>query len=165
MQLLINAELGKLTSSLELARRGYSDAKRREQITLNCVAPDVLPLQIAEVYHRLYPDKGLDRIEKRKQDAVFFEKHCKVRVAVEDSRLAGGFCVLDGELVAFHSHAHGKGTWLLDHAVNLGAVRLNTFDVPHLLALYESRGFRNMLRKPNHTPGGPDVIYMELQKV
>lgn len=49
---------------------------------------------------------------------------------------------------------------MMREAVALGADRLDTFDVPHLIALYKRHGFREVLREPNHTKGKPDVVWM-----
>lgn len=81
-------------------------------------------------------------------------------VAAEGNDKRGGFLVLDGELQGLHSIDKGNGDWLLHAAVEYGADRLDTYDIPHLVDLYYRHGFREVLREPNLNGVGPDVIWM-----
>ena len=55
-----------------------------------------------------------------------------------------------------------EGWRLLHEAIGVdGAVRLNCFD-GDLVGLYSQFGFKVVTREPNWTPGGPDVVTMEL---
>ncbi len=79
--------------------------------------------------------------------------------------VAGGFAISGGELLALHvRHLHrGKGLphKMVNHALAKGARRLNCFD-GHLAQLYAGHGFVCTKRRKNHSPGGPDVLWMEL---
>lgn len=99
----------------------------------------------------------------------FYDDVCKIRlVHFGDERTpikqVGGYVVLNGELLGMHSLHRGIGNWLLDHAINDGAVRLSCFDVPQLIKLYTSRGFVEKSRELNTTKGLPDVVWLELKK-
>lgn len=82
-------------------------------------------------------------------------------VSAEGNDKRGGFLVVDGELQGLHSIDKGNGDWLLRAAVEqYGANRLDTFDIPNLMALYTRHGFHEVLREPNINGAGPDVIWM-----
>lgn len=78
----------------------------------------------------------------------------------EDDR--GGFALsADGELLGLHSLNKGDGNCLVWEAVQRGAVKLNCFNIPHLIDLYNRYGFKETHREPNWNVGEPDVIFME----
>ena len=56
--------------------------------------------------------------------------------------------------------AHGAGDWLVIHAIEHGARRLDCFD-NGLQQYYEKFGFKKVREEANWTPGEPSVIFME----
>lgn len=73
---------------------------------------------------------------------------------------SSGFGVAeDGELIGVFSTRKGRGDWLLDLAVELGASHLDCFD-GYLPTFYERHGFHEVRREPNWDAHGPDVVYM-----
>lgn len=68
----------------------------------------------------------------------------------------------DGELLGVFSLVRGRGTKLVQDAVFRGATHLDCFD-GYLPAFYARAGFVEVRREPNWAPGGPDIIWMELQ--
>jgi hypothetical protein len=158
---LLKTDLAVLMGSLQVGER-YASLKRREQIRECCTDWAELPLLVADYYRKVYPDRVETRFEAKLRDREFFDKHCHVRVAKDDNQVVGGFCVLGDQLLALHSSSSGRGTWLLDHAIALGATRLDCFDIPQLRALYEGRGFTVIRTEPNWDAGGLPVIHMEL---
>lgn len=160
MQILIKSELTTFLSSLELAQR-HGPEKRRQQIK-ECLAPGVeLCIQIAEYYRKVYPNRTDTRLAAKQRERAFFEQHCHIMVAFEDNRPVGGFIVLGDELLGLHNQATGKGTWMLQHAIGLGAKSLDCFDVPQVRALYEAYGFKVVETALNWEPGGLNVLYMQ----
>lgn len=67
----------------------------------------------------------------------------------------------DGELIGVFSLERGRGDQLVAAAILMGARRLDCFD-GYLPKLYARHGFSEYDRKPNWTPGGPDVVWMTL---
>lgn len=138
-----------------------------------CSPAEDISLQVAKEFHRRNPSVNARRgahdfREARRKHAAlldnFYSKVCHVRLAKEGNTAVGGFVVLDGELLGLHNVHHGKGDWMLREAVGLGANRLDCFDVPHLIEMYERHGFREILREPNTTKGQPDVVWMRLHE-
>ena len=158
---LLQTELAMLCSSLQVGER-YAEDTRRIQIRECCTDWAELPLTVAMHYREVYPERVHTRMDAKLRDREFFAEHCHVRVAKDGNVMVGGFLVLGDRLLALHSTQRGKGTWLLDHAIQLGAKRLDCFDIPHLIKLYTGRGFREVRREPNWEVGGPDVVHMEL---
>ena len=74
-----------------------------------------------------------------------------------------GYVVMDnGELISvFNVGEKGRGQQLMHSAVARGATWLNCYD-GFLLSFYEQFGFVETNRVANFTPGGPDVLYMEI---
>lgn len=64
-----------------------------------------------------------------------------------------------GELVYVYSTASGLGDCIVTAAIERGATHLDCFD-GYLTGLYSRNGFERVTSLPNHTPGGPDVVYM-----
>lgn len=94
------------------------------------------------------------------QVAEFYRERCKLFLAMDGNTVAGGFGVLNGELIGLFAWPGTWGVWLLLRAMDEGATRLNCFDgfLPEYYAKY---GWREVRREPNYEAGGPDVIYME----
>lgn len=163
-QIITTTTTDKFCNMLDLHRR--LTGIRFRQIRAATHDGAAVALRIAQEFHRLVQGKR-SRDENRAALARFHEQHCKVRVChlmdpFTSVDTVGGYIVLSGELLGLHNLARGKGEWMLDHALKDGADRLDTLDVPHLIKLYESRGFRECLREPNHTAGQPDVVWMKL---
>lgn len=135
--------------------------RRRGHINMACENEGSIVTRIAQEFRRLYPSSATcDRLTSRKQHAEFYAKHCHAIVCKDMQDSVGGFVVLSGELLGLHNVRHGTGDWMMRYAVELGADRLDTFDIPHLLALYQRHGFKEVLREANTTPGMPDIVFM-----
>jgi hypothetical protein len=137
---------------------------RRDIIRTSCHDGADVTLKCAQEYHRLMPSAHMMPVSgrsltKARQD-WFHKHHCHIRLCKEGDRADGGFVVLSGELLGLHNVKPGTGDWMMREAVSLGADRLDTFDIPHLIALYKRHGFREVLREPNTTKGKPDVVWM-----
>lgn len=75
-----------------------------------------------------------------------------------------GYVVRDtGELVGVFSRVRGQGDTLVRSAIYHGATHLDCFD-GYLPTLYGRHGFTETHREGNWTPGGPDVVYMTLDR-
>lgn len=159
MQVLIDGTLEGLLSSLQFARRS-DDAGRAGLVSLNCGTDAELTLQHARAYHQRFPELSGGRGGQKARQAVWERDHCYIRLCKEQNLTVGGFMVLNGELLAFHNQRRGKGAWMLQHALNLGANRLTCFDVPHLPDFYKYGGFREAGRLDNYNQAGPDVLTM-----
>ncbi len=71
-----------------------------------------------------------------------------------------GFAISpSGELTNVFSTEKGRGNHIVSQAIKEGAKHLDAFE-GHLTDLYGRHGFKEYHRKPNWTPGGPDVVYM-----
>lgn len=160
MQILIKATLSELINSLVSAH--LAGPSRHSQVIQSCTSAGQLAIIVAEYYRGIYPDRVGDRMEAKIRLANFYREHCHILVAKEDHRTVGGFCVLGDELLCLHNYRSGKGEWLIDHAIALGAARLTCFDVPRLVQLYTGRGFDVVKREPNWAHAGPDVLSMVL---
>lgn len=177
MGIILKADLNQFQNALGLNRRASfteaQDGQRVHQINLSISpTPDVV-LACAEAFwaerNKTDPDRRTDIFAFKE---AFERDNLKIRLAYDSitrslsgvqlrPRATGGYIVLNGELLALHSVIRGRGTWLLDNAINDGAVRLNCHNVPRLLALYESRGFKEVHRAPDLIEGRPDVVWME----
>lgn len=141
------------------------NARRRDQIRVSPILSEQVTLRCAQEFHRLNPAKlgtPLDRKAHQAKIDRFHDKHCHIRLAtdMDGGNKLGGFVVLSGELIGLHHIERGHGDWLMQEAVSLGADRLDCYDIPHLINLYERHGFREILREPNTTKGQPDVVWM-----
>lgn len=159
MQLLIEGTLESLLSALQLARRSHN-AKRAEQVQVNCCTDSELVLTHAKAYHKRFPVMMGGRGGAKARHAVWHRDHCHVRIVKEDARTVGGFMVLNGKLLGLHNQTEGRGDWMMQHACNLGARHLDCFDVPALVQLYQRWGFKEVGRLDNFNQGGPDVLSM-----
>lgn len=138
------------------------NAIRRWQVLQCCTAARNVVAAVAKEFWRRNParDRMLGNEPHQSRLDRFYRLHCHIRVAKELNDSVGGFCVLDGELIGLHNIRPGTGDWMMREAVALGADRLDTFDVPHLINLYTRHGFVEVLREPNFHPGQPDVVWM-----
>lgn len=144
MQILVDSDVKGLISSLELAMRG-PDQRRGNLVRWHCMPPPELAIRLLGMSGGR-PDVPV------------------IRLAKHDARTVGGYAIHRQELLALHNQHPGKGAWMLDDALEHGAIHLNCFDEPNLIRLYTSRGFREVRRELNHCPGGPDVVYMHLME-
>lgn len=138
------------------------NARRRYQVYENCATAEDVATLIAKEFWRLNPARDRATGDEPHQSRLdrFYRLNCHVRVASDCNDHQGGFVVLSGELLGFHNIKKGTGDWMMREAVALGADRLYTFDVSHLINLYTRHGFREVLREPNFYPGKPDVVFM-----
>lgn len=139
------------------------NARRRPQISECCSSAEDITGSVSQEFWRLNP--AWDRMQQNEPHQLrldrFYRVHCHIRVATEANDHQGGFIVLSGELLGLHNIKPGTGDWMMREAVSLGADRLDTFDVPHLIALYTRHGFTEVLRESNNnTPCEPDVVFM-----
>lgn len=142
------------------------NARRRHEIGTSCAGAEAITLRCAQEFHRRNPSSlqvtrsTVDRAAHKRKLDTYHDKVCHIRVCKEGNDTVGGFVVLDGELLGLHNIRKGTGDWMMREAVSLGANRLDCFDIPHLIELYERHGFREILREANHTKGQPDVVWM-----
>lgn len=135
----------------------------RWQVREGCSTRKEVTLSCAQEFHRLYTKPGAPTRTRAGQNSritEFHAKHCHIRLCKDGNVAVGGFIVLSGELIGLHNIFSGKGDWMMREAVSLGADRLDTYDVPQLIALYERHGFREVLREANTIKGQPDVVWM-----
>lgn len=139
-----------------------NNARRRPHIAAACSTGNDIIGRVAKEFWRRNPAR--DRIAGQEPHQArldrFYRLHCHVRIATDCNDHQGGFIVLDGELLGLHNIKAGTGDWLMRAAVELGADRLDTFDIPHLISLYQRHGFTEVLREKNHIAGQPDVVFM-----
>lgn len=166
MQVLIPATIDQFQNALGLARR------TRPAVAEGCHEAGDIVLKVVQAYHRhkqSWPaqirdvDRSVLRTMQEENERAFFGNRCKIMLAYLDSKPVGGYVVLEGELLGLHNVERGKGDWLLQHAVNDGADRLDTLAVPHLLRLYDRYGFKQVHTQANHNPDLPDVVWMRRQ--
>lgn len=139
------------------------NARRRPEIAACTSSAADISVRCAQEFHRLYPPTPGWSHDRKAHAAKLDRYHrqtCHIRAAVDGADYCGGFVVLAGELLGLHNVRRGSGDWMLREAVALGADRLDTFDIPHLIDLYTRHGFREVLREPNHNAGQPDVVWM-----
>lgn len=74
--------------------------------------------------------------------------------------MAGFIVMQDGELTGLYSVIKGQGDDLVQIAVQNGARKLDCFEWPKLVALYERHGFLKRKREKNWNGVGPNVVYM-----
>lgn len=137
---LVHTTIDKFQNALGLAQR--TDALVRANTT---PAHDLVLKHALEV-NRLkdYPGRG----------------KVVVRLAKRGNVTVGGYMLLSGLLVGLWGR--GLGDWIIRDALHHGANRLDCFD-GYLYRLYRKHGFHAVLAEANHTPGGPDVVFMRLK--
>lgn len=165
-QVIAVATLDAFQNHLTLARRRTDIGERAAHIMAATDQAITIVAKVASVFHSLHP-KPLDQMSRAEWDQLrkeFFADTCKVRLCFEGSRAVGGYVVLNGELLGFHNFEKGKGSWMLDHAINDGAERLTCFEGSAAERLYRSRGFFPVMWEPNYEAGGPNVLLMGLDK-
>lgn len=147
------------------------NARRRPQIKTTCSAAEDIVLKVAQEFQRetamLPPVSRVstgNSIAHKGRLLAFYKHRALIRVVVQGNDKRGGFVILNGELMGLHHVDAGKGEWLLQEAIRLGADRLDCFDIPHLMRLYMRYGFRELSREPNHKPGQPDVVWLGRDK-
>lgn len=171
MQVITKATLDQFQNALGLNRRENwkvaQDGQRVFQIDTNVSPTHEIVSQVASEFWAWHGSMGLPSSAAAHKDAIakWEAQFCKIRLfhmadAAVKSRAVGGYIVLQDELLAFHNAIRGAGLWMLDHAINDGATKLSCFDVPHLIKLYQSRGFVEVNRQWNETRGKPDVVWM-----
>lgn len=169
MQLITNATLDQFQNALGLNRRASwnsaQDGQRVHQIDSSVSTSMEIVTAVAQAFHKYKAHehkRGLGYYEIKDR---FYRSQCKIRLcsysdAHTPVRWVGGYIVLDNELMALHNAERGVGFWMLDHAIRDGATKLSCLDVPHLIKLYQSRGFVEERREWNTTRGKPDVVWM-----
>lgn len=168
MQVMTKATLDQFQNALGLNRRACwteaQDGQRVFQINTNVSPTHEIVSQVSTEFWA-WRDKQLPGTGHKEAIAQWEAEFCKIRLchlayATTKARAVGGYIVLQDELLAFHNGIRGAGLWMLDHAINDGATKLSCFDVPHLIRLYQSRGFVEVNRQWNETRGKPDVVWM-----
>lgn len=171
-QVITKASLDQFQNALGLNRRAdwhaAQDGRRVYLIDTNVSPTQEIVSQVAEefwAWRDKYRISTADRFGHRQALEEWESTHCKIRLChysddTTKARAVGGYIVLQDELLAFHNSVRGAGLWMLDHAINDGATKLSCFDVPHLIKLYQSRGFTEVNRQWNETRGTPDVVWM-----
>ena len=146
------------------------NSRRRPLIASACASGEEIMLAISTAFHNTRePATHVQAVrsgngvspEHRDRLSKFYAKHAIIRLAADGLDHRGGYVILLGELVGFHHIDTDHGVWMLQDAIANGARSLNCFDVPHLIKLYSSYGFREVRREPNHVIGQPDVVFME----
>lgn len=159
-QVLVKASMDRFYYALNHNRR------RRPLIATGCATAEEVVLRCGQEFHRKHPQTlavtmSTSRKDWQRKVADYYDKVCHVRLAKELNDSVGGFVVVDGELIGLHNIREGCGDWMLCDAISLGANRLDTYDIPHLVDLYKRHGFREVLREPNKIiKGGAAVIFM-----
>jgi hypothetical protein len=87
------------------------------------------------------------------------------RPYLSPDRLSGFVITADAEIIGLWSAAPGRGDALVRAAIFTGGRRLDCFAGYLSDSLYYRHGFVVVDRQPNHTPGGPDVVWMEYRPV
>lgn len=161
-QVIAKVTLEKFVHALNHARRRFP------LVDANCHHESTVAIKVADEFRRRYTQTlaqtmSTTQLRHKRNLAEFEAKHCHLMLVFNGAVVEGGYCVLSGELMALWNVSKGKGDWLMQHAINDGAVHLDHFDVPVLCDLYERHGFREVLREPNdpkqRPQGGPDVIF------
>lgn len=169
MQVITNATLDQFQNALGLNRRASwiaaQDGQRVYQIDSSLSPTMEIVTTVAQAFHQYKGKLPCSGVAYLAMKARFYAEHCKIRLChyhgdTNPVRAVGGYIVLDDELMAFHNGIRGAGLWMLDHAINDGATKLTCFDVPHLIKLYQSRGFVETDRQWSTTRGKPDVVCM-----
>lgn len=169
MQLITNATLDQFQNALGLNRRASwaeaQDGQRVYQIDSSLSPTMEIVTAVAQAFHQYKAHEQKRGLGYHEIKDRFYKSQCKIRLcsysdAQTPIRWVGGYVVLDDELMAFHNIRRGVGFWMLDHAVHDGATKLSCLDVPHLIRLYQSRGFVEVNRQWNETRGKPDVVWM-----
>ena len=83
------------------------------------------------------------------------------RYFLSDDEMSGLVVRESGEVVGLFSRVKGRGDALVIAAIENGGRTLDCFD-GYLPTLYGRHGFEEVKREANWTPGGPDVVFMEL---
>lgn len=161
-QVIAKVTLEKFVHALNHARRRFP------LVGASCTHEGTLAIKCADEFRRRYTAQlsqimGTNPTRHKRNIDEFYSRHCHLMLVFEGSEVVGGYCVLSGELMALWNIRKGKGDWMMQHAINDGADRLDHFDIPALCNLYERHGFREVLREPNNPKlrpaGGPDVIF------
>lgn len=139
--------------------------KASSLIRKNCMSPHGLMAEI----HRLFwewnnsdrPAGHHDHSAKLKE---WQDKFLRVRLVhafgPAGCAVVGGYVVAEGNLMALHSTSKGLGLWLLRHAMQDGAVFLNTFADNPLRRHLPGEGWVLVQQDKNHAgPEHPDVLF------
>lgn len=165
-QIILQATLEQFLNALGLNRRmtmtEAQDGQRVYQIN-KCLSPtNHIGLAVAQRFWKWVAENPSSNTQAEHLAAMreWRDKHCKIRLCYWNNRAVGGYVVVQGELLGMHNLHRGVGQWMLDHAINDGAVTLDCFDEPALIKLYASRGFTEERRELNHVKGLPDIVWM-----
>jgi hypothetical protein len=160
-QVIVKVEPDKFYYALQ------TNMSRRPVIREGCSTKAEVSLRCAQEFHRLYPvvlTRHPTRHQRNEQIAHFHKRYCHIRLCMEGNRADGGFIVVCDELIGLHNVKPGTGDWMMREAISLGADRLDTYDVPHLIELYNKHGFHEVLREANTIKGKPDVVWMRREQ-
>lgn len=126
-----------------------------ERVVNSLSTPDELRATVVNYYKA-----QANQLGRAIDEAEFYAEHLKVRVVYQDAKPVAGYLVLGGELLGLFSLVRGKGDWIMQHAVDDGAARLDCFAEPALLKLYHKHGFKIKNSVANFDPKGLPVVYM-----
>lgn len=158
MQVQVRVTLERFVHALNFARRND------ERVRASLMDEGEVALKVANEFRRLNPAPTVKVLAAmREKEHQFYSKHCHLYLCMDGNEVRGGYCVLSGELLCLWNHDRSTGDWMLRHALELGADRLDHFDLPPLNDLYHRHGFKEIFREPNWVPGKPDVIWRRKQ--
>lgn len=147
---LITTDRKKFLHEVEMLHKRCKEEVDEKNYVYNMSSCDEINLSIATYFHRC-TNHQLQYVEPT------------FRLVVKD-KIIGGYAVINEELCSLWCTDEGKGGWLVQSAIYDGATRLECFDIPHLINLYNSKGFVETFREPNWTIGQPDVVYMKIER-
>lgn len=134
------------------------DAARKADKRIAASVSD--PKELRDKVCKFAQDAHKTFIGTREEFTAYLRASIQYRLVYDDAKAVGGYIVLDGELIGLFSTVRGKGDWMMQHAVNDGANRLDCFAEPALLKLYHKHGFTIHRSEANWDPKGLPVVYM-----
>jgi len=117
---------------------------------------------------RSYLDKSRNIDDQIKEFTHMYspEEYSKMKTFLSADKKSGMAIKPDGDIVSAFSKVRGQNRLddIMETASKEGGSKLDAFD-GKLPELYRKKGFKEVRREPNWTPGEPDVVFMNRPKM
>lgn len=124
-------------------------------------------VELREKKRQEMPEHKRDSLSKQTPEEL---RKKNIKLILTEEKDAGGGITPEGEIINIFSLKKGKGKEIMEKLIEKpGKYKLDCFDKENceekgLPDYYKKYGFKETRREKNIKNGGPDVVYMEMEK-